>query len=287
MAFQYNPWTNDLEYVPDMVPPQQLPIPQQQSAGQNVAGAIGGIAGTGAGVYGVNALTEALAGAPLAAEAATGLGAAGAGAGTIAASGTQLGAAAPTLLAPSIGATSAAASPAVAAPAGLTGWGSVAAPVAAIAGPLITGKLIESTFFKQKPKREFNASEVAQDMGPGHRNLLANQIKGYDQLGQAGREKLLTALHDNKVLALAGAGNSDGTTAERKPEYISWGKYLTNPRESTSSNRRNNKYYYAGGAAVPTADEINNAHWLNDDRKSQLLDVLNAINAVGANKGGE
>lgn len=170
-------------------------------------------------------------------------------------------------------ASGAATTGATAAPAGLSGLASVAAPAAIIAAPFLAKKL----FGGATTQRPFNVDEVAQDM-PGKRSYLNEQIPGYETMTPEAKKKFLTVAHDAGVLALAGTGKHDEAgnivTKERKPEYINWSGFLGGPAGETD---RNSKWYNGNTAPVPTADEINNAYWLKDSKKKELLGVLSAI----------
>jgi len=284
MGYQYDPFANDFVYVPDY-PQADVYMPQQPGMGAKIGGAAASIAGTGAGVYGANALAEALGGAPAAATALHGGGTA-AGISALAPSAANIGAAsAPTA---SLGAASASA-PAAAGTGTFGSLGSIAAPIAAVAGPLLAGKLIESTFFKQKPKRPYNPEEVVQDFqGPKPLyNTLSNQIKGWDKMGKDTRLKLVDALHGAQILGLRGEGKSvDGElqTANRLPEGIDWDRYLTN-RSQPSARRFNRDYSSSQGNVFnptiqPTENQISGALWLKKDKRNQLQDVLSQIKAA-------
>lgn len=282
MTWQYNPFSNQLEWVSDYSPPPQMG-PQQPPAptGQEqVGGALGNLAG----LYGASKLPGLVGGTEAVAAAAPAL--SGATGATLAAAPTALGAAsAPAAALPSLTASLAPSGAAgvgsAAAPAAGLSWGAIAAPVAAVAGPLLAGKFIHKAFFKDKPERAYNADEVAQDM-PGEFNKLATQVKGYENLGTEQRKELLNALHDNKLLVLPGSArieNGEKVTADRAPEYINWSRYLRDPqtRHGGRDSYDHNDRWYSPVGKQPTEDEINKAYWLKDGKRQELLSALAAI----------
>lgn len=276
--YKYDPYTNELVWVPYNPTPQMGPQEPQQPQAAGVANQAAGLAGQAAGMYGMGQLLGG--GGAAVAPVATSMGAMSAPSMAMPAL-TMMGApsavGAGSAGAAGAGAIGAGSTAGAGAGAGLT-LGSIAAPVAAVAGPILLGKLIDKTFFGQKPKRQYNVDEVAQDL-PGF-NKLATQVKGYQNLELGKKKELLNALHGAKLLALPGNArieNGQAITEKRTPEYINWSRYLRDPRGgSEAANDRTSRWYNPVGQQ-PSEDDINKAYWLKDSKRKELLGALAAI----------
>lgn len=282
MRLRYNPATMELEWANDPYEAQYDLVQQLEAARPKAPGAaqkLGSAAGSVAGLYAGSKIF--------------GTGAAAAGEGPVAPVSTMLGAsAAPQTALPSLslmggeGAASAAAAPsaAAAADAGILGAPSAAGAALngaiAVGAPLLLGSLIDKTFFKQKPKRQYNAQEIAQDR-PDVFNKLGYQIKGWDKADSGRRIEALNKLHDAKVLAMPGYADEQGNTKKRGQEYISWAKWLVPPSERNNMGRDGSGYRYTKIDYKPTEQEINQAVWLSKDKRQSLLDALTAMNSLG------
>lgn len=282
---QYNPWTNEVEMIPYYEEQQQA---QQQQGGGGIAGLAAAVGGGIAGKYGAAKLGSALGLGSTAAVSpvATSIGA------TAAAPSMSLGALAPMMpgggaalgasgAAAGTGAAGASTAGAAGAGAGTAGAGlGVLGTTAALAAPIIFGSLANKYLFADKPKRVFNADEIAVDK-EGDFNKLNTQVKGYENLSTDGRKKLLTALADNRLLALPGYANEQGETQKRGSEFINWARLLRDPRQGGGAddggaNDRNSRWYSNVGQQ-PTEEDINKAYWLKDSAKQRLLSALAAV----------
>jgi hypothetical protein len=278
---QYNPFSNEIEYIPTY---DDMPQQQQQAGGGGPIGAAGTVAGALAAKYGAAKLGGALGfGSAAAAPVATTVGAA-------AAPSMSLGALAPMMPGggAALGASSAAAGTgaATAGATGAAGAGSAGAGLgmlgttAALAAPIVLGSLANKYLFADKPKRVFNADEIAVDK-EGEFNKLNTQVQGYENLSTDGRKKLLTALADNRLLALPGYANEQGETQKRGAEFINWARLLRDPRQGGGAddggaNDRNSRWY-SNVDQQPTEEDINKAYWLKDSAKQRLLNALSAV----------
>lgn len=284
---QYNPFTNEIDYVPYYEAPEM----GAQQPGAAGGGGLMGLAGTvGGGMAGKYAAGK-LAGALGIGGAATGAGAVApiaTSAGAIAAPSMSLGALAPML--PGGGAAALGAGSAGAAGAGAAGAAGGVAPTAGIGGmgalgiaagvasPIILGKLAEKYFMKDRPSRVFNADEVAVD-NPNDYNKLNAQVKGYENLGLESRKKLLTALSENKMLSLPGYATEEGQTVKRHSEYVPWGKLMSKPGDKWKEGNLSFAPQSGPGSHgyQPTEEEIGKAYWLKDSAKQRLFNALAAI----------
>lgn len=150
-----------------------------------------------------------------------------------------------------------------------------AAPVAL---PLVVGPLLDQMFFASKPKRQFNAEEIAQD--PKGANYLANQIPGYDKMSQAERASLLTQVKDSgaNLIALPGYADKEGNTQKRGSEFINWARYMRPWRIGDDTEMQKGKKWYEGTASdTPAVEEIDANHRLTQKKKDELKLALSAI----------
>lgn len=172
---------------------------------------------------------------------------------------------------------------------GATGASSVAgastlgtiANAAPVALPLVVGPLLDQMFFASKPKRQFNAEEIAQD--PKGANYLANQIPGYDKMSQAERASLLTQVKDSgaNLIALPGYADKEGNTQKRGSEFINWARYMRPWRIGDDTEMQKGKKWYEGTASdTPTVEEIDANHRLTQKKKDELKLALSAIQGI-------
>lgn len=217
--------------------------------------------------------------------AATQLGSLFGGSGAVAPMATQITASAPSMMLPGYGAAIApsatGATGGAAAGAGMSTLGTAASGAAAVAAPLVLGSLIDKLFFKEKPKRAFNAEEVATDIEGNTLNHLNRQIPGYKDMSLEARKPLLEDLYKSQVLVLPGYGDKEGVTQKRTPEYLNFARFMRRPGEDMSRDG-GSKWYDAASGVLPTEDEINKAHWLKDSKKQDLLGALAAIKGVSS-----
>lgn len=129
-------------------------------------------------------------------------------------------------------------------------FGSIAAPVAAVLGPLIAGKLIEKTFFKQKPTRPFVPEEGVNSA------YMEKKLPGFKSLAPAAQVSLINEAHNKGVYVVPGAGKiEDGKLVSKElfPTYVQPKlDYATRKQLSEELFRQTGKKYLTGA----TADEI-------------------------------
>lgn len=172
---------------------------------------------------------------------------------------------------------------------GLSSLASSGSTISSVAPALSTAAVIAMPFVLNKIfggkgiQRPWNVNEVAEDM-PGKRSRLAAQIDGYQGASREQRIPLLNKLHDAGLLALSGRGkveNGQLKTATRIPEYLSWGRFLSNPGGSggmdVSQQRAQSDRWMTG---APSEDEIKRAYWLKESKRNELLSALAQMKAL-------